>query len=128
MPNIKDMLNSRLFSQADVADGDLQLSIAACMRERIGDDERWCLSFRDSKKLLPLNATMMRVLAQAGQDSEQWIGRRLVIFHDPAVTFRGVRTGGVRIRWPDREPPAARKSAAPAENPPADFGDEEIPF
>jgi hypothetical protein len=108
------MLHSRFFTQADVIDGDQLMSISGCARERIGDDERWVLMFRDSKKLLPLNATMLRVLAQAGADSDQWTGRKIIVFHDPHVTFRGVRTGGVRIRWPDREPPRPRGASAPS--------------
>jgi len=131
MANIRDMLHSRFWTQADVVDADQTVSIAGCTRERIGDDERWMLSFRDSKKMLPLNATMLRVLAQAGADSEQWVGRRLVVYHDPHVTFRGQRTGGVRIRWPDREPPRERPASLqtppPAQVNPGDF-DDDIPF
>jgi len=127
MPNIRDMIHSRFVTQADVVDGDLALAIAACMRERVGDDERWVLTFRDSKKMLPLNATALRVLAQGGSDSENWIGKRLILYHDPHVTFRGTRTGGVRIRWPDREPPRT-KTPTPAERPADEVFDDDIPF
>lgn len=42
---------------------------------------------------------MRRVLAAAyGDESDRWIGRRVVLYGDPEVTWGGQKVGGLRIR------------------------------
>jgi hypothetical protein len=42
--------------------------------------------------------SMRRVLVAAwGADSSQYIGRRVTLFRDPAVTYGGIQVGGIRV-------------------------------
>lgn len=42
--------------------------------------------------------TVRRVIATLwGVDSTAWVGRRMTVYSDPAVSFGGIKTGGLRV-------------------------------
>ena len=60
----------------------------------------------DDDKLLTLNPTNTRILAKAfghKDNARQWIGQRVILWHDPNVTFGNSIIGGLRIRIPKSE-------------------------
>lgn len=68
-----------------------------------GDDERQqiILTFDGKEKQLGLNKTNATVLAgHFGDDTDQWLGKEIILFVDPYVPFAGKVVPGIRIRVP----------------------------
>lgn len=43
--------------------------------------------------------TVLRIIMAAwGDESDVWVGRRVLLFHDPEVAYGGKRVGGIRIQ------------------------------
>ncbi len=80
--------------------------------------------FHEVEKPLVLNQTNAQLMAIAtglsgDSDETEFIGKKIVLFNDPTVSFGGKITGGIRIR-------AARNQPAPAPREPGsddDFND-----
>jgi hypothetical protein len=93
-------------------------------------ENKWCLHFAELERGLVLNSTNIQTLgAIHGDDTDLWIGKKVVAFHDPSVPFGGKLVGGIRLRAPKpRAVPAAAPAPAPAaSNPLADL-DDDLPF
>ena len=77
------------------------------------------VSFReeDDVKPLILNLTNFITIEEAyGEETDDWAGKVIILWHDKSVMMKGVRKGGTRIRIPSGNPGAA---PAPAAAPPA---------
>lgn len=85
---------------------------------------KWVMYFEDCKPLI-LNTTNINRCIQAFKtnESEEWIGQKLIVYADPDVEFGGKIVGGVRLRATTRSKPA--KGSKPV-SPLAD--DEQVPF
>lgn len=130
MPRTADMRESKFLKKTDVGRGVL-VTIAACIqrdtaRRGAAPEMKWCLTFDEIAKPLVLNATNIAACeAIFGSDNtDDWRGKRLVLFVDPAVAFGGQAVGGIRVRAP--------KPTAPAPLPPVatrpDLTADDIPF
>jgi len=57
-------------------------------------------------KALIVNKTNWMAMEDAyGQDSDGWIGKQIEVYNDPSIMYGGKRTGGVRVRVPQRAAP-----------------------
>ena len=132
MANIRDMVDSKYLKQSDV-DDEMIVTVAKVGRGNIakeGDepDNKWMMRFEELKKPMILNATNIKRLARAckSDDTDQWIGCKVVLYVDHDVEFAGNVVGGLRIREHKKEQPTTRKagdgSAGPAGL------DDDIPF
>lgn len=64
----------------------------------------------DSKKVT-LNATNLTAVQDAyGNETDEWEGKKVVLYHDPTVSYGGKRIGGLRIKVP------GQKAVVPAED------------
>jgi len=100
---------SNFISKEDVQGGDLILTVKNVAIEKIksegGEDEKPVMHFRDHDKSLVLNGTNWDTTAAVyGEDSDGWVGKRVVLFLDPTVRFGKQLVGGVRIRIPEHIP------------------------
>lgn len=67
------------------------------------DEQRWVLYFRERDKGMVLNVTTIRVLEQAfGNESDDWIGKKVKVYVDPNVSFQGKVVGGLRLMPPKK--------------------------
>ena len=66
------------------------------------EELKWVMYFSDNDKALVMNSTNLQLAAIAfgTQETDEWIGRQLVLYHDPNVSFGGKLVGGVRVRAP----------------------------
>lgn len=91
------------------------------------EELKWMIRFKEFKKPMVLNSTNIQLLTKAcGTDeTDEWVGKEVVIYVDDNVSFGGKLVGGVRIK-------SARPVAAPkrvGEPKRGNFDDlEEIPF
>lgn len=76
------------------------------------------LSFADLEKILPLNTTNARAVADLyGHNSEGWIGQQIMLFTMP-VDFQGKKVQAIRIRAPmQQQQPAQARQQAPQPRP-----------
>jgi|SRR5215831_3116489 len=95
-------------------------------------EERFCLFFREDIKPMVLNNTNGQLIAKivGSEETDDWHGHQIVLFHDPSVAFAGKIVGGIRVRAPKQQP--ARPAPAPAKPAPvaapAEADDDEVPF
>jgi len=101
MPKVSEMIVSKYLRKEDLED-DLILTIKDVSLETMpgdGDERRWVLVFRELPKGLVLNTTTIRVLEKShGSDSDDWTGKKIVLYIDEGVTFKGQVVGGLRLR------------------------------
>lgn len=117
MPNIQDMKVSKFLKQNDLGeDGEATFIIEGVKEANVGTDDnpetKWTLNFRGSEKPMVLNWTNMQLCAKAcgSEKTEDWTGKRIIVWFDDSVMFKGEMKGGLRIK---RAPGTARPAAAP---------------
>lgn len=101
MPRIHEMVDSKFLKKEDAGDGIL-VTIKGVEKRDVGTEsepeQKWVLLLAEQKPLV-LNSTNLALLEKAlGSDnSDDWIGRQVVLFNDENVSFGGKLTGGVRV-------------------------------
>lgn len=101
MPRIHEMIDSKFLKKEDAGTGIL-VTIAGVEKRDVGTEaepeQKWVLML-DEQKPMVLNSTNLALLEKAlGSDnSDDWIGKQVVLFNDENVSFGGKLTGGVRI-------------------------------
>lgn len=122
------MIPSKFLKKEDV-DPPKLVTIKAMRQANVAMDDqpeelKWTVLFKELDKPMVLNSTNIQLLVKAlGTDeTDEWVGKQVVVYNDPNVSFAGKITGGVRIRAPKKKTEAP--SAVPTDN---DFEDD-IPF
>lgn len=115
--HISKMTDSKYLKKEDVGQGKL-LTIKSIRQENVARedqeaDNKYILMFREEEKGLVMNSTNIQLCAMAcgSQETDEWIGRQIVLFEDPSVSFGGKLVGGIRIRAPKGQ--SAFKNPAP---------------
>lgn len=127
MPHINVLKKSNFLKKED-CNPPILVTITGCTEQNVAADGapeelKWCLHFAEVEKPMVLNSTNGQIIAGfVGSDNtDDWTNRKIVLFHDPNVSFGGKLIGGIRARAP-RQPQAAAKqtpAAAPAPAKPA---------
>ena len=130
MPNINDMKNSRFLKRQDVGDGVVVTIVGVELTnvalESGPKDEKWCAVLREFPgKLMVLNGTNQRMIAKVldTEETDEWVGRKIVLWDDESVEFKGQVVGGIRVK---RAPGKVAK--APTVNDANEDAGEEAPF
>lgn len=121
-----DMIQSKYLKKEDFPSPQV-LTIKNLSLEEVGKgDTRWVLWFNEKVKGLALNVTKIKLLEAAyGQESDDWLGKKVKLSLDPTVMFGTQQVGGIKL-----ETPSSAK-AAPAFQVPKDpdFDDiDSVPF
>lgn len=148
MPNINSMMPSKYLKKEDCPAPAL-VTIRSFSHENVApqgqpEEKKWIMHFNEFENGMVMNSTNLQLCSQAigSEETDDWIGKQVVIFNDPNVSYAGRLTGGIRIRAVRRKaaPPPAPRPPAPAVNrqparqePPADYDDappidDDIPF
>lgn len=122
--NINQLSESRYLKQADVGPG-MILTVRALEQENVAMEgqpveNKWILYFTEEHKGLVLNAVNAQLAAQAlgSDETDDWIGKKLVLYQDRTITYGGKLVGGIRVRAPrlaPAKPPAHRPGPAQRE-------------
>lgn len=127
MPKTSEMRESKFLKKEDVGVGAL-LTVSGCKafnvaKEGADPEMKWCLTFAEADKPLVLNATNIQICEAVfgSDDTDHWVGKKIVAYTDPNVSYQGKLVGGIRLRA------SKQKAAAP---PPvvAELTDDDIPF
>ena len=104
--HISNLRESKYLTKDDVGRGAL-VTIRSVEQEDLSMDGqpremKHVLRFDDapSGKGLVLNWTNAQLCAQArgAEETDDWIGKKVVLYNDPSVQFQGKLVGGIRIR------------------------------
>jgi hypothetical protein len=124
-----EMRESKFLKQTDVGVGML-MTVAGCEKHNVAKDGadpelKWCLAFEESDKPLVLNSINIQLLERIfnSDETDQWIGKKVVLYVDPSVSYQGKVVGGIRVRAPKKL--AAKPVPVPVTQ---DLSDEDIPF
>jgi hypothetical protein len=130
---LKEMLESKYLQQEDV-DGEVVVTVHALKKVNVAKEDetpeyKWTVKFQEFAKPMVANATNVKRMFKAlGEDSEEWLGKQIILYVDPDVEFGGKIVGGLRVR-------GIRKSVAPAkagqrseDDVNSELNDQEIPF
>lgn len=130
MPKTSEMRESKFLKKEDVGRG-LLVTIASCQQHNVAmegasPEQKWTLGFHELDKPLVLNSTNIQLCEQVckSDDTDQWIGKKIVLYADPNVSYAGKLVGGIRVRAP--KPSAV--VAAPPLQPVVELTDDDIPF
>jgi hypothetical protein len=139
MPNINDMKESKFLKQQD-CDPAILVTIQKLYQDNVAKKNdppelKWVIKFAEQEKPLVLNATNAQIIAQflGSEDTDDWIGHKIVLYRDPSISYGGKVVGGVRARAPKYQQPVGGKFAnqggkkpqparRPAPPPPQDEG------
>ena len=104
MAKVGEMIESKYLKQSDVQD-DTPVTIAKVGKANVareGDEPeyKWLIRFNEFSKPMVLNSTNIKRLARScnSDDTDEWIGKKVVLYVDPDVEFGGNVVGGLRIR------------------------------
>lgn len=118
------MIPSKFLKKEDVEPPKL-VTIKALRQANVAMDDqpeemKWTIFFKELDKPMVLNSTNIQLLTMAlGTDeTDDWIGKQVVVYNDPSVSFGGKITGGVRIRAPKKKVAATEFDAT----------EEDVPF
>ena len=111
MASINDLKTSKFLKRDDVGAGKL-VTISTVHQENVAKEGaepemKWCLTFAEFDKPMVLNSTNGQIIANITGASDNietaWVGKQIVIFDDPNVSFGGKLVGGIRVRAPKNQ-------------------------
>jgi len=125
MPRIGDMRVSKFLKRSDLGEDDERtFTVSGISEENAGtaDQEqiKWALNFKETDKPMILNWTNMQMMEKVtGSDlTDDWEGKRITVWFDESVQFKGEMKGGLRIKRAGKGKP----DESPIPN------DDDIPF
>lgn len=118
MARTSEMIESKYLKKEDVGDGAL-LTIRDVSHSNVAQEDKpvemkWLLHFEETKKPLVLNTTNIQLceLICESDDTDHWIGCKVVAYNDPSIAFAGKLTGGIRVRKPRGKAAEAPKKSS----------------
>ena len=106
MPKIHEMIPSS-FLKKENCDPPILVTISGVKEEDLAmegkpQEMKWVMYFAESEKGIVLNNTNIQLCAQicGSDDTDGWIGKKIVLYSDPNVSFGGKLVGGIRVRAP----------------------------
>lgn len=132
MPKTSEMRESKFLKKEDVGNGAL-MTVEGCAQYNVAKEgappeHKWCLTFQETDKPLVLNSTNVQLCERifGSDDTDDWVGKRIVLFTDPNVSYAGKIVGGIRVRAPKQANQVAGRRAAAAPPPPPEPAADEL--
>lgn len=110
------MMESKFLKKEDLDyDNGNVVTITRLEQQNVGladqdEDLKWVMFFREFKKPLVMNSTNIQLTVKAlGTDeTDDWTGKKIIIYVDDNVSFGGKLVGGIRIKRAGNSKPAAK--------------------
>lgn len=118
---LSDVKTSRFFKKEDLGDaGKMLVTIKGASKMNVAPagqpiENKVVVHFVEVEKPLVLNLVNFSaiVAATGSDDSDGWLGKKMVIYFDPSIMYSGKITGGLRLRKPvTKNPPTPVQVAA----------------
>ena len=106
---VHEMKDSKFLKKEDAGAGIL-VTIRSIDRENVAKegaepDMKYVMFFEETDKGMVLNMTNAQACQMAcggAEDTDDWIGHKVVLYNDPNVSYAGKITGGIRLRAPKK--------------------------
>ena len=102
--NINEMKESKYLKKEDVGAGTL-FTIKEIKHENVAletqpEELKYVMYFHEATKGIVMNWTNLQLAAKAlgSENTDDWMGKQIVLYEDPNVSFGGKLVGGIRIR------------------------------
>lgn len=112
MPKVHEMMPAS-YLRKENCEPPILLTIHSLEQENVAPEgqqpeEKWVMYFDEQKLGLVLNSTNIQLAAQicGSQDTDEWIGKKIVAYSEPNISFGGKLVGGIRLRAPKNGKPA----------------------
>jgi hypothetical protein len=116
--------NSKFLKKEDFPQPKVLTIKSASAEEVAKGDVKLCIYFNEIVKPLTLNNTKRNLLiATFGDDTDQWIGKKVRLSLDPTVMYAGQPVGGIRLECSKSAAPVKPVAPAPIVN-----DDDDVPF
>lgn len=136
MPHISEIKKSRFLTKEDCGPGIL-VTIRECSqqnaaKEGADPEMKWALQFDEVDKPMVLNSTNAQLIALIckSEETDAWVGKKIVLYSEPGVSFGNKLVGGIRARAPIYRKPvltATAKQSVTPPTPPVATAEDEIP-
>lgn len=130
---VSDFKQSKYMKKEDFATPRL-VTIASYIQANVAmqgakPDYRCVMSFRELDKPVVMNTTKLDMIqAITGlEEMDEWIGHKIVLYHDPNIMFGPNRVGGISVRAPKAKKPISQMPTKELLNQPVEFDDEPEP-
>ncbi len=133
--NVSEISNFKFLKKDDVMP-DVLLTIKCVEKVNVAKDNekpefKAAIYFNEVEKPMVLNQTNGNRAAVflGSTETNDWLGKKVVVFYDPLVEYSGKITGGIRLRAPKNQDAAPTQAAAAQKAPaPAGIEPDDIPF
>jgi hypothetical protein len=110
MPRTSEMVQSKYLKTADVPDPVIvtvtKVGKVNMAKEDAAPEYKWAMRFKEFDKPMVLNSTNIKIAEKvfASDDTDNWVGKEIILFTDDNVTFGGELVGGLRFKGKEKEP------------------------
>jgi hypothetical protein len=130
MPRTSEMVQSKYLKTTDVPDPVIvtvtKVGKVNMAKEDAAPEWKWAIRFQEFERPMVLNSTNIKICEKVfgSDDTDDWIGKEIILYTDDNVTFGGELVGGLRFRGQEKAP--VKAPAKPA----GKFDDmkDDIPF
>jgi hypothetical protein len=133
MPNINQMMPSKYLKKEDFPTPAL-VTIRSFTHDNVAqqgqpEEKKWVMHFNEFENGMVMNSTNLQLAAQAlgSEETDEWVGKQIVVFSDPNVSFGGKLIGGIRIRAVKRRPAAPVQQRPVPARPEPPIQEDDIP-
>jgi hypothetical protein len=97
-----ELKQSKYLKKEDCGDDGILVTITGLKQENVAmdgkpDDLKWVIHFQEVKPMV-LNTSNSQLIEKAlgSDETDDWIGKKIVLFHDENVSYGGELVGGIR--------------------------------
>lgn len=118
MPRTSEMVQSKYLKTADVPDPVIvtvtKVGKVNMAKEDAAPEYKWAIRFEEFAKPMVLNSTNIKIAEKVfGSDNtDDWVGKEIILFTDDNVTFGGDLVGGLRFKGKEKAPVKAEPKKA----------------
>jgi hypothetical protein len=104
------MVQSKYLKTADVPDPVIvtitKVGKVNLAKEEAPPEYKWAMRFKEFEKPMVLNSTNIKICEKilGSDNTDDWVGKEIVLFTDDNVSFQGELVGGLRFKGKEKEP------------------------
>lgn len=132
MPRTSEMVQSKYLKTADVPDPVIvtitKVGKVNLAKEEAPPEYKWAIRFKEFDKPMVLNSTNIKICEKllGSDNTDDWVGKEIVLYTDDNVSFQGELVGGLRFKGQEKAP--VKVAAKPSSNGHFDDMKDDIPF